>query len=346
MIISTGLVKVIHGANDGTFDCSGARVGHVRRNLWDAFNLRFGALPFVNGEQVDDGFQLRSHDILEFIFPWGRKGSDLRPPFKWYGAKWRFMPRLIPLFPDHKLYVSVFGGSGADILRKEPSDAEVYNDLNGNLSNFFGVLQNEAQLEQLQRRLARTPYSREQFEDCLEIIQPGRGDSVERAWAFVTAANQIRNGLDPGIALPSWWSNSVDQRRLKWLLLPEHLQIVADRIRLAVVENKPWQDILRAKGQGGYDSSDTFFFLDPPYVSETRDAASRRRYDLEMTEADHERLLKSLQIIKGKAMICGYSSPLYEQYLAGWRREEFSVTCATSHATTRPTRTEVVWMNY
>lgn len=317
----------------------------VRASLQDAFNVPISAISFVNGQVVPATFGLHGGEVLEFSIGWGRKGG-LRPPFKWYGSKWRLMPKLIPLFPAHSLYVSVFGGSGADILRKKPSESEVYNDLNCNVTNFFSVLQSESQLKQLQRRLSVAPYSRQQFEECLAVLQSGGGDSVERAFAFATAANQIRNGLDPSIALPSWWTSSVDQRRQKWLFLPEHLQSVADRFRLIVLENKPWEKILKTKGNGGYDSPDTFFYVDPSYLSETREAASRKRYQHEMTEADHESLLQQLQNIKGKAMLSGYESSLYDRYLAGWRREEIEVRCATSHARQRPTRREVVWMNY
>lgn len=43
------------------------------------------------------------------------------------------MPRLIGIFPNHDHYVSVFGGSGADILGKPRSRLESYNDLDGHL---------------------------------------------------------------------------------------------------------------------------------------------------------------------------------------------------------------------
>lgn len=72
---STGSVKVIHGANDDTFNIAGANVFVVRRNLADAFNLPPQAIPFVNGVQVAQYCQLQDGDTLEFVVPWGRKGA-------------------------------------------------------------------------------------------------------------------------------------------------------------------------------------------------------------------------------------------------------------------------------
>ena len=39
-------------------------------------------------------------------------------------------------------YIEIFGGSGAVLLGKEPSKFEVYNDIEGELVNFFRVVKN------------------------------------------------------------------------------------------------------------------------------------------------------------------------------------------------------------
>jgi DNA adenine methylase len=254
------------------------------------------------------------------------------------------MARLIPLFPPHQLYVSVFGGSGTDILRKPPSRSEVFNDRHGEVTNFFRVLQDRR--EELLERLRVTPVSRPQFEECLWLLRSGEGDPVLRAWAFVTGANQCRNGMDPLVAWPACWSPSVLRRLLRWTELPERLLEIAARLRAVVIERRDWSDVLRPLGSRGYDSPDTFFFLDPPYLPTSRDTGSRRVYSLEMSEADHERLLSRLVCIQGKAMLCGYDSALYRRYLGRWRREQFEVNCWASGGPEKPKRVEVVWMNY
>lgn len=60
-----------------------------------------------------------------------------------------------------------------------------------------------------------------------------------------------------------------------------------------------------------------------------------------MTDADHDELLKALLQSKAKIMISGYESEMYNDYLNGWEKKQFS-SCA-EHG--KP-RMETVWMNY
>ena len=59
--------------------------------------------------------------------------------FVYPGSKWGLMSRYLPLFPEHKTYVSLFGGAAADIARKPPSKVEIYNDIDGDVHNVFQV---------------------------------------------------------------------------------------------------------------------------------------------------------------------------------------------------------------
>ena len=68
-------VKVIHGANDGTFDLAGSKVSGVRASLVDAFNISQDAIAFVNGHRVADSYQLRVDDVIEFVRERGVKGA-------------------------------------------------------------------------------------------------------------------------------------------------------------------------------------------------------------------------------------------------------------------------------
>jgi len=73
-IASSGLVKIIHGANDGVFNVVGSSVAIVRESLVDAFNLPDEAIAFVNGKPVGGDFRLQANDTLEFVKQSGRKG--------------------------------------------------------------------------------------------------------------------------------------------------------------------------------------------------------------------------------------------------------------------------------
>src|SRR3546814_5931873 len=86
-----------------------------------------------------------------------------------------------------------------------------------------------------------------------------------------------------------------------------------------MIENRPAGDVIAQ-----HDAPDTLFYVDPPYMHETRSLKDRsgRYYDHEMTDADHRALLEQLQQVKGMVVISGYRSPLYDELLSGWRSEE------------------------
>lgn len=69
-------VKVIHGANDDSFNLAGSKVSAVRASLVDAFNIPGDALSFVDGEQVDGNYVLQSSQTLEFVKQAGVKGVE------------------------------------------------------------------------------------------------------------------------------------------------------------------------------------------------------------------------------------------------------------------------------
>lgn len=60
-----------------------------------------------------------------------------------------------------------------------------------------------------------------------------------------------------------------------------------------------------------------------------------------MADTDHEELLSIALKHKGKIMISGYDSDMYNDILKGWNKVEKS-TCAENGLK----RTEMLWMNY
>lgn len=81
--------------------------------------------------------------------------------FGWYGGKFSHLDWLLPLLPKTTHYCEPFGGSAAVLLNREPSPVETYNDLDGDVVNFFRVLRDDH--EALIEAIGLTPFSREEF---------------------------------------------------------------------------------------------------------------------------------------------------------------------------------------
>jgi len=259
-----------------------------------------------------------------------------RTLFSYIGGKKKWMAKWSPLLPSHTLYVSVFGGSGADILFKPPSEVEVFNDLDGDINNLFRVLR--TQQEELVRLVSFTPArSRQTFCEALDILHDHSASRLERAWAFLVVSHQGARTKHPVLHVHSGYAGLRQSNRCipQWLHLPETISVVADRFRSVQLERKDFRSIIPH-----YDGPNTLFFLDPPYHPETR---PHRYYAHEMSHEDHEELLSLLNRVQGKVWLCGYDHPLYADVLRRWRRQEF---VSFSPHPTRASRTEIVWTNF
>jgi site-specific DNA-cytosine methylase len=234
---------------------------------------------------------------------------------------------------------------------KPPSPVEVFNDIEQELINFYRVLRNTRKFKRFQRLVTLTPYCRDEYQIARKIT--GRND-VERArkW-FVRVRQSFSGGVYGG------WSMDVTESRTgiakgvyNWLRAVEGLPAVHERLRRVQIDNRDFREIIPA-----YDSPDTLFYCDPPYIKSSRKWAGRL-YTHEFTDADHINLVNLLLGIKGKAMVSGYDHEIYHALdAAGWSRREFDVTCS-SIGRTRFTgikgegackthrRKEIVWMNY
>lgn len=260
--------------------------------------------------------------------------------FGWYGGKFSHLDWLLPLLPDCHHYCEPFAGSGAVLLNRNPSSIETYNDLDGEVVNFFRVLRErkEAMIESL----SLTPFSREEFAIACEItpdLTP-----LERARRFYVRARQVRTGLAQ-TATVGRWANCKDTSRAgmsgvvsRWLGGIDKLDAIAERLLRVQIENRPAIDVINL-----YDSPTTLFYCDPPYIHETR--GDSKAYGHEMTNADHEQLALVLNRVAGKVAISNYDCDLMNDLFPAPKWHKHVSAEKTIHST-KDTRQEVVWLNY
>ena len=259
--------------------------------------------------------------------------------FGWYGGKFSHLDWLLPLLPDCHHYCEPFAGSAAVLLNRSPSPVETYNDIDGEVVNFFRVLRE--QKDQLIEAIGLTPFAREEFYRALN----GRGGALsplERARRFFIRARQVRTGLAQTASLGRW-ANCKNTTRAgmsgvvsRWLGSIETLPEVATRLLRVQIENRPACEVIRL-----YDAKDTLFYCDPPYPHETR--GDSKAYGFEMTDEEHRKLAALLSKIKGKAAISGYRGPLMNELYKDWNRHDAQTK--NCHSIKRPRR-EAIWTNY
>ncbi|MEX0701900.1 MAG: DNA adenine methylase [Planctomycetales bacterium] len=260
--------------------------------------------------------------------------------FGWYGGKFSHLDWLLPLLPHCHHYCEPFAGSGAVLLNLPPSPVETYNDLDGEVCNFFRVLRDDK--DQLVEAIGLTPFSREEFKIACKLDPAA--SALERARRFYVRARQVRTGLAQTASLGRW-ANCKNTTRAgmsgvvsRWLGAVEQLPRIAERLLRVQIENRPAEELIRL-----YDAPGTLFYCDPPYVHATRGDA--KAYGHEMNDSQHASLAETLNACRGMVAISNYECDLMNDLYPApkWRR---SVSGPRTNHATKGTRVEVLWTNY
>ncbi len=258
--------------------------------------------------------------------------------FGWYGGKYTHLDFILPHLPtDCRHFCDAFGGSAAILINREPAPVETYNDIDSELVNFFRTLR--TQPGELTRAISLTPFSREEL---LLACSPASGLSdLERARRFYIRARQTRTGLAQ-TSSEGRWAHCVLTSRAgmagavsRWLGSAEGLPEIAQRLLRVQIENAPAVDVILR-----YDTEETVFYLDPPYVHETR--GDKSAYAFEMDDLAHEELADVLNQTRGHVVLSGYRNSLYDRLYRHWRRVDAPEK--TCHSV-RSKRQESLWIN-
>ena len=182
--------------------------------------------------------------------------SPAAPVAPWMGGKKALHRAIIERIEqiEHKAYVEPFVGMGGVFLRRKwRPKSEVANDLNGEITNLFRILQRHYPqfIEVMRFQIT----SRREFER-LRVCDPATLTDLERAARFLylqrLAFGSQVNGVF-GVAPQHGPRFSLS--KLEPLLDAAH-----ERLAGVVFESLDWQDVIRR-----YDTPETLFYLDPPY---------------------------------------------------------------------------------
>ena len=235
----------------------------------------------------------------------------VRSPITWVGGKARLVDWLLPLLDvPCRVYCEPFGGSAAVLLNRARSEVEVYNDLDQALVTFLLCVREHP--GELERLVAGLPYSRAHHRAETEWYKlgcPGRLTDLQFAsrWWWLNLAGyggQIDAGF--GVCITESQVGKVNSRLAT-------IHEASRRLRDVLIECEDVQVVIDR-----YDTPETLFYLDPPYVSH------EGLYDEgAFGERDHRALAARLAGILGKAAVSYYPCALVDELYPAdrWRRE-------------------------
>lgn len=284
--------------------------------------------------------------------------SRVSSPIKWHGGKYYLAKKIIELMPPRAKnsnktspagdgwvhYCEPYFGGGQVLFAMDPTGiSEVIGDIQENLMAFWAVLADASLFEQFVRRMAVVPVSEKLFNQCK---QSQAASPLDKATELFILCRQSRQALCKSfVTLSKTRTRSgMNEQASSWLSAIGGLPDVHERLRRVVIRCVPALTLIQQE-----DSAHTLFYLDPPYLAETR--KSKKAYAHEMSVDEHKQLLDVIAKIQGRFLLSGYRSDLYDQYATtnGWRRVDIEVDLKSSSRTVegkKEIRTESVWMNY
>ena len=248
------------------------------------------------------------------------------------------LKHILPLVPEHKIYIEPFFGGGSLFWAKEPAKCEVINDVNMNLVNFYQVLKNKG--KQLETKIKDTLHSRETYKKAMLIYDCPRlfaDNPVTRARAMYVVTNQ---GF-----LHRVWSWGFDKEKRSSQVFKNKVDLfganLIDRIRYTQIEQNEAYKVIQSR-----DSENAFIYCDPPYIN-----TNMGHYSKTYSEDDFKRDLEVLANIKGKFLLSNYPWEILNAYIKKYNRyvKTFDKPLSASHNTNAGKsrrKTEVLVANY
>jgi len=199
--------------------------------------------------------------------------KGIRPAFGSVAGKKALAETIVSYIPDHKIYVEPFAGGAAVFFKKKPSEIEVLNDKDSEISFAFKFIK-AGNFKELER--FKIEGNREYFER-LKSHKPK--SDVERFHKFLYLIHfSFANSRE------SFAESTMTGDRKTMSARIDHLPLVTERLKIAKIYNQDFRDIIKA-----WESNQTFFYFDPPYPDQ------KGRLKTDLTNEDIYNALKNIK---------------------------------------------------
>ena len=260
--------------------------------------------------------------------------ARLNSPITYYGGKKQMVPHILPLIPEHKVYVEPFFGGGAVFFAKDPVELEIINDLNQSVMIFYRQLKEN--FSELRQMIQGSLHSREAYNRAKVIYElPDLFEEVQIAWSFWILTNQGFAGK-----IGSWGYDKKSPNKVTRTIRNKKLnfdELLLDRLEATQIECNDALKVIENR-----DSEDTFHYIDPPYVG--TNLGHYGGYN----EQHYQELLELISSLKGKFMLSNFPSDQLDDFIKkyGWKLLSFDKVKSAGKRLKKTRKTEEIVMNY
>jgi len=237
----------------------------------------------------------------------------VKPAAGYIGGKRNLAARLVRIIDsiEHRSYAEPFVGMGGIFLRRRRRvPAEFINDISGDVSNFFRVLQAHYPYFVNEMRFMIT--SRSEF-DRLRAIPADKLTDLHRAVRFIYLQRLAFGGKVDGRNFGVSVGRSA---HFNITSLERDLEDIRDRLAGVVIERLNYSEFMRR-----YDRDDTLFYLDPPYWGCETDYGQ----DV-FSRDDFAQLAEQIRGVKGRVLVSINDTPGVRECFAGLDMLELATT--------------------
>jgi len=221
------------------------------------------------------------------------------------GNKEKFSNFITPNIPsDISTYVEPFGGAMGVFFSLDFSKLRdvkfIYNDINHLNYNLFYLLKNDRRFIEIVKGIS---VDKEYYEKAIKEIFTETDNMTKAINWLITLTCSAPNS----IGKESWRGDmEFEVFKLKWRAYEPHL------MKISEILNEDYKEVIKK-----YDSKDTFFYLDPPYMG-------REKYYInhDFDENSHYELSSILNRIEGRFALSYYYFDGIEELYDGCRFEQ------------------------
>ena len=173
--------------------------------------------------------------------------KSMLSPYCRQGNKYRLRNQIIPLLPEHKIYVEPFSGGARIFFNKDKADKNVLNDLDKDVYDRLIALQ-------------KAPLDKDKYVDLKNL------DELKKF--YINHSNSVPDQIiyHKIISCSGFGGNPVKNvnqiynDRYNPNVILKNLEEYKEKLNDVIIKNESYESIINQ-----YDSQDTLFFLDPPY---------------------------------------------------------------------------------
>lgn len=224
----------------------------------------------------------------------------MNSPLNYLGGKSRLARKIVSMLPEHTCYCEPFSGAAWVLFAKPESKCEVINDLDGELVNFWRVIQNHLEpfLDYYKYAIvSRKMWNWENGKD------PDTLTDLQRAVRYYYLQ---KLGFGGKTDKRTFGTSATGPSGLNLTMIEERLLKVHWRLERVMIENL---DALTCILK--YDRPATCFYLDPPYYGVSQGYAHK------FTDQQYRDLAEVLSAIQGNWVLSLNDHPFVRDVFAG-----------------------------